>query len=64
MAITHPTHVDQRVRDIETGRIGTVTRVLGVQDSRVLPDPQRLLLVTWDDTGSKVSVWSDQLSTN
>lgn len=64
LIMTEPTRIDQKVRDIASGRIGTTIRVAGMQDPRVhLSHAKRLFIVQWDDTGGKQNVWSDQLST-
>ena len=61
---TEPNRIDQKVKHVDTGRIGTTIRVVGMQDPRVfLSHAKRLFTVQWDDTGSKVDVWSDQLTT-
>ena len=54
----------ETVKHTFTGRIGTTIRVVGMQDPRVFgPHARRLFTVQWDDTGGKVDVWSDQLTT-
>ena len=60
---TEPNRIDQKVKHVDTGRIGTTIRVVGMQDPRVHMNAKRLFTVQWDDTGGKVDVWSDQLTT-